>query len=250
MTGRTRNPLRSFPFTFWIVIVFEFFERGSYYGVMSILSVYLTDKLGFPKEDVGVIKGTIQPLLYFLPILSGALADRFGYRRTLLAAFSLLGSGYFLASRATGYWAVFISLVIMGLGAGTFKPVISSSIARSTNENNSTFGFGIYYWSINLGAFLFPLALLGIGLWLILRDFERLPWPAPERVIGAALCYFNLLAWMHFIIFPANPDAALAVAPRRHGCGHLGAPRAAFLPPARGLRGFRRRDVGRGRVIS
>ncbi len=73
------------------------------------------------------------------------------------------------------------------------------------------------------GAFLFPLALLGIGLWLILRDFERLPWPAPERVIGAVLCYFNLLAWMHFIIFPANREAALAVARSGHGGGYLGA---------------------------
>ncbi|MFH2007232.1 MAG: MFS transporter, partial [bacterium] len=145
---------------FWLVIVFEFFERGSYYGMMSVLSVYMTDHLHFAKTDVGLIKSTIQPLLYFLPIISGALADRFGFRRTLMVAFALLGTGYFLTSQATGYAAVFLSLVVMGVGAGTFKPVISGSIARCTDETNSTLGFGIFYWTINLGAFLFPLFLV------------------------------------------------------------------------------------------
>lgn len=152
--------LKDFSFTFWLVIIFEFFERGSYYGVMSILSVYMTDILGFSKPQVGAIKGTIQPLLYFLPIISGAIADKLGYRRTLLVAFALLGTGYFLTSQATDYSAVFFFLVIMGLGAGTFKPVISGTIAKLTNERTSTLGFGIFYWSINLGAFLFPLILV------------------------------------------------------------------------------------------
>ncbi len=159
---KKRGVVRSFPGMFWLVILFEFFERGSYYGVMSILSVYLTDKLGFPKENVGLIKGTIQPLLYFLPIITGALADRFGYRRVLLLAFTLLGGGYLLTSQVTSYTAVFLALCVMGLGAGAFKPIISGSIARSTDESNSTVGFGIYYWSINLGAFLFPLILVPI----------------------------------------------------------------------------------------
>jgi POT family proton-dependent oligopeptide transporter len=160
MADATPRKRSRFPFLFWLVVVFEFFERGSYYGVMSIFSVYLTDHLGFAKGEVGVIKSTIQPLLYFLPIISGALADRFGYRRTLLVAFALLGGGYFLTSQATSYSLVFLSLVVMGIGAGTFKPVISGTIARTTDETNSTLGFGIFYWSINLGAFLFPLILV------------------------------------------------------------------------------------------
>jgi len=155
-----KTPRSKFHPLFWLVIIFEFFERGSYYGVMSVLSVYLTDHLHFAKTDVGLIKSTIQPLLYFLPIISGALADRFGYRRTLLVAFSLLGGGYLLTAQATGYATVFLSLVVMGIGAGTFKPVISGSIARCTDETNSTLGFGIFYWTINLGAFLVPLILV------------------------------------------------------------------------------------------
>jgi len=159
---KKKNVLRSFSQNYWMVIMFEFFERGSYYGMMSVLSVYLTDILGFAKTSVGLIKGTIQPILYFLPILSGAIADRFGYRRTLTIAFALLGSGYFLTSQMTTYSAVFLALCVMALGAGTFKPIITGSIARTTDESNSALGFGIYYWSINLGAFLFPLILVPI----------------------------------------------------------------------------------------
>jgi len=145
----------------------EFFERGSYYGVMSVLSIYLIlspseGGLGFSKESVGVIKSTITPLLYFLPILSGAIADRFGYRKTLMFAFIVMSTGYFLTSLVTSYALVFLSLLLMVCGAGFFKPIISGTIARSTDESNSTLGFGIFYWSINLGAFIFPLILVPI----------------------------------------------------------------------------------------
>jgi dipeptide/tripeptide permease len=145
----------------------EFFERGSYYGVMSVLSIYLildTSKggLGFTKESVGIIKSTITPLLYLLPILSGALADRFGYRKTLMFAFTVMSLGYLLTSFMTSYAFVFMSLLLMVTGAGFFKPVISGTIARSTDKSNSTLGFGIFYWSINLGAFLFPLIIIPI----------------------------------------------------------------------------------------
>ena len=138
--------LKDFPFVYWMSVMFEFFERGAYYGMMSVLSVYLTEQLGFTKGSVGLIKGTIQPLLYFLPILTGAIADRLGYRRTLMVAFSLLGLGYFLTSQTTGYLAVYASLVIVGLGAGTFKPVIAGMIAKVTDERTSSMGFGIFYW--------------------------------------------------------------------------------------------------------
>lgn len=156
----SKSGINSFSLNYWIVILMEFFERGSYYGMMSILSVYMTDQLNYTKESVGVIKSTIQPLLYILPILFGALGDRFGYKRTLTFAFIFLGLGYFFTSQTTEYAMVFASLVIMGIGAGAFKPMISGTIARSTDESNSTLGFGIYYWSINLGAFLFPLILV------------------------------------------------------------------------------------------
>lgn len=162
-----KNGIRSFPKTFWTVIVMEFLERGSYYGVMSVLSVFLilgseSGGLGFSKEQAGAILGTIPPLLYLLPIISGAIADRYGYKKVLSFAFVCMITGYYLTGMSSSYGLVFGSLVIMALGAGFFKPVISGTIARTTNESNSALGFGIFYWSINLGALLFPLILVPI----------------------------------------------------------------------------------------
>jgi POT family proton-dependent oligopeptide transporter len=162
---KEKKGFKSFTKNFWTVIGMEFFERGSYYGVMSVLSVYLVMQtseggLGFSKEGVGIIKSTITPLLYLLPILSGALADRYGYRKTLFFAFVVMSLGYFFAGLSTSYIAVFASLTLMAVGAGFFKPLISGTIARETNSKNSSLGFGVFYWSINLGAFIFPLILI------------------------------------------------------------------------------------------
>jgi proton-dependent oligopeptide transporter, POT family len=160
-----KGGLRSFSKNFWTVITMEFFERGAYYGLLSVLSVYLIlsrdeGGLGFSKESVGVIKSTITPMLYLLPIIAGAIADRYGYKKVLTFALIVAGLGYFLSGLFTDYAMVFGSLLLMVLGAGFFKPIISGTIARSTDESNSSMGFGIFYWSINLGAFIFPLFLV------------------------------------------------------------------------------------------
>ena len=140
----------------------ELFERAAYYGLNSVLAIYLTNSiseggLGFSEQSVGFLQGLVYALTYIIPILGGALADRYGYRRMLLIAFSLLSAGYFLSGQMSAYGAVFAALIVMATGAGLFKPIISGTLARSTSEENSGFGFGIYYWMINLGAFLAPL---------------------------------------------------------------------------------------------
>ena len=164
---KSNSILKGFKKNFWIVIIMEFFERGSYYGVMSVFSVYLVMDIaqggkGFSKESVGIMKSITTPLLYFLPILGGAIADRFGYKKVLVFAFITMSIGYLLMGFSSTYNLIFASLVVTVIGAGVFKPIISGTIARSTDESNSTLGFGIYYWAINLGAFLFPLILIPI----------------------------------------------------------------------------------------
>ncbi len=159
--------IKSFPRNYWIVIIMEFFERGSYYGVMSVLSVYLVSSagdggLGLTRENAGLISSITKPLLYLLPILSGAIADRYGYRKILMGAFIVMSAGYYLSGISTGYETIFASLLFMNIGAGFFKPLISGTIARTTTDENSTLGFGIFYWTINLGAFIFPLILVPV----------------------------------------------------------------------------------------
>ncbi len=162
--GKSRV-FKSFSGNFWTVILMEFFERGAYYAMMSILSVYLVltkteGGMGLSIAQAGSILGTIPPLLYFLPIFAGSVADKFGYRNVLFFAFICMIGGYFLAGTSESYFTVFLSLILLATGAGFFKPVISGTIAKTTNSENSTVGFGIYYWSINLGAFLFPLLMV------------------------------------------------------------------------------------------
>lgn len=159
---QTPGLLSSFPKVFWVANVMELFERGAYYGLNSVLAIYLTNSiaeggLGFTEQSVGFLQGLIYALTYVVPILGGALADRYGYRRMLLVAFSFLATGYFVSGHMTTYGTVFVSLLVMATGAGLFKPIISGTIARTTTEENSGFGFGVYYWMINLGAFLAPL---------------------------------------------------------------------------------------------
>ena len=159
---RSTTLLQSFPRVFWVANVMELFERAAYYGLNSVLAIYLTDSvmnggLGFSEQSVGFMQSLIYAFTYVLPIVGGALADRYGYRRMLLLAFSLLSAGYFVSGNSTSYGTIFVSLLVMSTGAGLFKPIISGTLARSTNESNSGFGFGIYYWMINLGAFLAPL---------------------------------------------------------------------------------------------
>jgi len=153
-----------FPKTFGIANVMELFERAAYYGMNSVLAIYLTASvaeggLGESVEAVGFLQGIIYAATYVLPILGGALADRYGYRRMLMVAFSFLACGYFAAGYMSSYALVFLALAVMATGAGLFKPIISGTIARTTDETNSAFGFGIYYWMINLGAFLSPLVV-------------------------------------------------------------------------------------------
>ncbi|MDD2344584.1 MAG: MFS transporter [Bacteroidales bacterium] len=186
---------KSFSKNFWTVIGMEFFERGSYYGVMSIFSVYLVMQtseggLGFSKESVGLIKSIITPLLYILPILSGALADRYGYRKTLFFAFVVMSLGYFFAGLSTTYISVFASMTLLSVGAGFFKPLISGTIARETNPQNSSLGFGIYYWSINLGAFIFPLILIPY-----LKSFSYTYIFFMAAIVTGSLLFLNFFAY-------------------------------------------------------
>jgi dipeptide/tripeptide permease len=163
MNTEEKTPLlTSFPRVFWLANVMELFERAAYYGMNSVLAIYLTNSavqggLGFSEQSVGFLQSLVYAMTYVVPILGGALADRYGYRRMLLVAFALLTTGYYITGHVSTYGIVFTSLLLLATGAGLFKPIISGTLARTTTPANSGFGFGIYYWMINLGAFLAPL---------------------------------------------------------------------------------------------
>ncbi len=185
------------PATFWLANMMEFFERGAYYGLNAVLAVYLADHLKFSVASVGFLQGFVYALTYIMPIAGGALAERLGYRRMLLVAFSFLTIGYFVAGNVTTYGIVFVSLLVMATGSGLFKPIITGTVARTTTKETSGFGFGLYYWCINLGAFIAP---------LVVNVLKGLSWKY-VFINSAAWCALMLIPTVFFFKDPERPKS-------------------------------------------
>lgn len=155
----TRSP---FPRTFWISNYMEIFERMAWYGFWAVSSLYLTAPveeggLGFTSEQRGLIQGIVPAILYLLPVITGALADRYGYRKTLIIAYTILTPGYYLLGQFSSFEGFFMIFLFVAIGAATFKPVIVGTIARTTDKSNSAVGFGIFYQMVNIGGFIGPI---------------------------------------------------------------------------------------------
>jgi len=152
----------------------ELFERLSYYGVFILLANYLTGStdvgaLGFSQIEKAVLMGSLGSLVYLLPIFTGAIADRFGYKRVLIVAYLILASGYFMLGEFKSFWALYYVLIYIAIGAALFKPVISATISKTTNDDNSSIGFGIFYMMVNVGSLIGP--FIGAKLKYISYDY-------------------------------------------------------------------------------
>lgn len=147
---------------FYLANGMEIFERLAWYGFFSLSSLYLTSPvsqggLGFSDQDRGYIQGMIPFLLYLLPVLTGALADRYGYRRMFLCSFALMAPGYFLLGQVHSFWAFFAVFLLVATGAACFKPVVVGTVGRCSNDSNRGLAFGVFYTMVNIGGFLGPL---------------------------------------------------------------------------------------------
>ena len=98
----------------------------------------------------------VTAILYLLPLFFGVIADRIGYKLSLVIAFTIMVVGYFLMGTVHSYWAMNMVFLMVALGAAFFKPVASGLIARSTDETTGTLGFGIFYMMVNIGGFVGP----------------------------------------------------------------------------------------------
>lgn len=154
--------LKSFNKPFWVASIMELFERWAWYGLFAVLALYLTGStdegaLGFTHNERGEIMSYVTFILYLLPIITGAISDKIGYKLSLIIAYLLLGFGYYFMGEFTSYWSVFFIFLVVAVGAAMFKPVASAIITKSTDERNSSFGFGVFYMMVNIGGFFGPL---------------------------------------------------------------------------------------------
>src|SRR5207245_1040475 len=131
--------------------------------------IYLSEQLRFSSELTGWLVGTFGLVVWFLPILGGTLADRFGFRRALMFAYLIMALGYFLLGSLTApwmqslrmaltdKWLVLAILMIPALGPGVVKPCVAGTTARASSENVRSIGYSIYYTLVNIGGALGPI---------------------------------------------------------------------------------------------
>ncbi len=93
-----------------------------------------------------------------------------------------------------------IGIVMLFVGFLTLLSLISVShnliTAKWLTLLSRAFGWGVY---------LFPAGLVIVGLWLVLRSFQRIPHLGIERFIGVVMVFLNILGWMHYFSFPQEP---------------------------------------------
>jgi MFS family permease len=143
----------------------ELFERWAWYGFFMLFANYLTGSsdmggLEFTQSQKGLIMGVGTGILYFLPVLTGAIADRYGYKKVLALAFVIYTSAFILLPMFSTFTGVFLMYLYLALGAALFKPVISATIAKTTTEETSSIGLGIFFMMVNIGAFFGPMVTL------------------------------------------------------------------------------------------
>jgi len=183
---------------FWVANFTEIFERVAYYGTTAVLAIYLSEQLHFSNEVSASLVGIFGYVVWFLPVLGGTLANRFGFRRSLMFAYLVMTVGYFLLGSLSApwmvplrhalsdKWLVFAILMIPALGPGVVKPCVAGTTARASSENVRSIGYSIYYTLVNVGAAIGPAMAfvvrkqLGLGI---------------ENVFRVAACSVFLMFW-------------------------------------------------------
>jgi len=154
--------LKNHPKGLMILFFTEMWERFGYYLMLGIFFLYMTDTarggMAFGRAKASDIMGTYLALVYLTPFLGGLLADRvFGYRRSIVFGGGLMAAGY-LGLAIPGEKAFWISLFLIIMGNGFFKPNISTLVGNLYNQekfkNFKDAGYNIFYMGINIGAFV------------------------------------------------------------------------------------------------
>lgn len=151
-----------FPPLFWVGNVIEVLERLAYYGLYLGFQVYATSAiaaggLGWSKGRLGLVQTVFLILSYGVPLVSGVLADRHGFKKMLLISFVLYLPGFLFLMVTKQFVLVLLVMGLIGVAAGVFKPLIAGTVRLTTDDTSRTLGFGIFYQMVNIGAFFGPL---------------------------------------------------------------------------------------------
>jgi POT family proton-dependent oligopeptide transporter len=150
------------PKALYILFLTEMWERFGYYLMVGILLIYMTDPAssgakGFSAARGADIVGSFIALVYLTPFIGGLIADRYlGYIKSIFLGGSMMAAGY-LGLSLPGDTAMFISLGLVIVGNGFFKPNISTLLGNIYNKEElkplKDNAYNIFYMGINIGAF-------------------------------------------------------------------------------------------------
>ena len=144
----------------YVLFFTEMWERFGYYLMVGILLLYLTNTTtggkGFDVRTAADIVGSFIALVYLTPFIGGLIADRYlGYIKSIYIGGSLMAAGYF-GLAFPGDSALFISLGLIIIGNGFFKPNISTILGIIYNKDElkplKDNAYNIFYMGINIGA--------------------------------------------------------------------------------------------------
>jgi proton-dependent oligopeptide transporter, POT family len=160
--SEAREPEKApFPSTFYYANAIELFERLAHYGMYVGLSLYLTNVVGFDDKGSGAWLGNFRLVGSMAPIACGAIADRITFKRSLVLAFCLYATGYLGLFAFPSPDLAPVSLILMAIGGGFMKPVITGTVVRTAPAGRQKEGFSIFYRMINAGSVIGkPLAYL------------------------------------------------------------------------------------------
>ena len=148
------------PRSLYVLFMTEMWERFAYYLMVGILLLYLIDDhtggKGMTEKMGADVVGSFIALVYLTPFIGGLLADRYlGYIKSIFIGGSLMALGYFGLS-IPGNTALYVSLGLIIVGNGFFKPNISTLLGNIYNREDlkalKDNAYNIFYMGINIGA--------------------------------------------------------------------------------------------------
>ena len=146
-------------------------ERFGYYTMLAVFALFLRANYGLSPAMAGTIYSSFLMLVYFLPLVGGILADKFGFGRMVTTGIIIMFAGYLLLSVPLGgdtlaLVVMLVALVLIGLGTGLFKGNLQVMVGDLYNDPKYRFnrdaGFSIFYMAINIGALFAPTAAIRI----------------------------------------------------------------------------------------
>lgn len=141
-------------------------ERFGYYTMLAIFVLFLQAKFGYNEAQAGNIYGIFLGCVYFMPLIGGMLADRFGYGKMVRTGIIVMFLGYLLLAvpmaTATAKITMFSALALIAIGTGLFKGNLQVMVGNLYDEAKySAFrdnGFSLFYMAINIGSMFAPMA--------------------------------------------------------------------------------------------